>query len=334
MPEKTETPEPTEELEPTEAPQACMCSQVPVDRIQKAATVARQASLAEPTPSSSQSKPSQPMSQPAPQPTSTHPTKGTRSGPEEQRLQGHWLLAKMGKRVLRPGGMEMTRRILGQAKPTAADRIVEFGPGVGKTAELLLAVKPAKYWGVDVRDDSDNPLLDVLSGYGQAELVNADAKATGLEAGCASLVVGEAMLTMQSDRDKLAVMREAHRILAPGGRYALHEMGFKADAPSQADVGKQLSRSIKVGARPLTTEGWTELLDEAGFDVVYSTTNKMALLEVRRIIADEGLGGFAKFAFNVARNPAARKRVLAMRATFKKNQQSISAVGFVAVKRA
>lgn len=29
---------------------------------------------------------------------------GHRAGPQEQRLQGHWLLAKMGKRVLRPAG--------------------------------------------------------------------------------------------------------------------------------------------------------------------------------------------------------------------------------------
>lgn len=253
---------------------------------------------------------------------------------EEHRLQGHWLLAKMGKRVLRPGGMELTRRILEQAKPAPADRIVEFGPGVGKTAELLLKIHPVKYWGVDVRDDHDNPLLGVISGHSEAELVNANAKDTGLGDGCATLAVGEAMLTMQSDADKLAIMREAYRILAPGGRYALHEMGFKSDAPAQATgaVGKQLSRTIKVGARPLTIEGWTKLLTEAGFTVTYSTTNKMALLEVRRIIADEGLGGFLKFVGNVARNPAARKRIQAMRKTFKTNQQFISAVGFVAEK--
>ncbi len=300
---------------------ACMCSQVPVDRIQKAATITRQV----------------PESSPAPSPQSASPvtpTRGTRSGPEEQRLQGHWLLAKMGKRVLRPGGMEMTRRILAAAKPNASDRVVEFGPGVGKTAELLLAVHPVQYWGVDVRDDDDNPLLTVLSGHSEAELINADAKNTGLDDGCATLVVGEAMLTMQSDTDKLTIMREAYRILEPGGRYALHEMGFTSRAPAQAtgSVGKQLSRTIKVGARPLTMEGWTQLLTEAGFTVTYSTTNKMALLEVRRIVADEGLNGFLRFSWNVARNPAARKRVLAMRKTFKTNQQFISAVGFVAEK--
>lgn len=270
---------------------------------------------------------------PAPSPAHT-PPKGSRSGPEEQRLQGHWLLAKMGKRVLRPGGIEMTQRILKEARPTSHDRIVEFGPGVGKTAEILLATYPEKYWGVDIRDAQDNPLADVLAGHEEAILINADAKNTGLPDGCATLVVGEAMLTMQSDAHKLEIMREAFRILAPGGRYALHEIGFTPETPGDISktVQKDLSRTVKVGARPLTIPGWKALLNEAGFTTTYVTTNKMALLEVRRLIDDEGLGGFLKFVSNVARNPAARKRILAMRKTFKENQRFMCAVGFVATK--
>lgn len=75
--------------------------------------------------------------------------RGSRSGPEEKRLQGHWLLAKMGKRVLRPGGIELTRRVVKAARPAKEDRIVEFGPGVGRTAEILLAAEPKEYVGVD-----------------------------------------------------------------------------------------------------------------------------------------------------------------------------------------
>ncbi|MFP4173650.1 MAG: SAM-dependent methyltransferase, partial [Candidatus Hydrogenedentota bacterium] len=29
-----------------------------------------------------------------------------------ERMPGHWVLAQMGKRVLRPGGMELTRAML------------------------------------------------------------------------------------------------------------------------------------------------------------------------------------------------------------------------------
>ena len=147
------------------------------------------------------------------------PARGSRSGPAEKRLQGHWLLAKMGKRVLRPGGIELTRRVIAEADPTSEDRIVEFGPGVGRTAEILLAVEPRQYTGVDPKNSQGAPqLLEVLKAHPQARLQTADARQTGLPDACADLVVGEALLTMQSDQDKLAIMREAFRILAPGER--------------------------------------------------------------------------------------------------------------------
>ncbi len=291
-------------------------------------------------PSGNQKQPSGDQKQPSPEGRTTlniagkESPRGSRSGPEEQRLQGHWLLAKMGKKVLRPGGLELTRKVLEQAHPSTDDLIVEFGPGVGKTAEMLLAVEPKQYWGVDIREGEGNPLSDVLAGHQNAVLVNADARNTGLPDGCATLVVGEAMLTMQPDSQKLAIMKEAFRVLKPGGRYAIHEMGFRPDTPEEASkaVEKGLSRTIKVGARPLTADRWVALLEEAGFTVQFSTTNKMALLEVRRMIDDEGVRGVLRFVSNVAKNPAARKRILKMRKTFQDNQRHLCAVGFVASK--
>lgn len=212
---------------------------------------------------------------------------------------------------------------------------VEFGPGVGKTAEILLAANPAQYRGVDVHDDPNNPLHEIIRAADDAQIVIADSKDTGLPSDSATLVVGEAMLTMQSDKDKLATMSEAHRLLRPGGRYAIHEMAFVDQTPAavMAEVNKTLSRTIKVGARPLTTAGWTGLLEQAGFEVVFSTQNKMALLEISRLIQDEGWLGLFRIAKNVAKNPAARKRILQMRSTFKANRKHLCAVGLVAVKR-
>ncbi|MEO9147676.1 MAG: hypothetical protein ABI237_19170 [Ginsengibacter sp.] len=43
--------------------------------------------------------------------------------------QGHWLLSKMGKRVLRPGGKELTLRMLKELSITQEDRVMEFAPG-------------------------------------------------------------------------------------------------------------------------------------------------------------------------------------------------------------
>ncbi|MDK6657862.1 class I SAM-dependent methyltransferase, partial [Escherichia coli] len=55
------------------------------------------------------------------------------------------------------------------------------------------------------------------------------AQATGLGDDSADAVVGEAMLTMQGDKGKAAILDEVRRILGPGGRYAIHELALTPD---------------------------------------------------------------------------------------------------------
>ena len=98
-------------------------------------------------------------------------------------MQGHWLLARLGKRVLRPGGIGLTRRLLEAAGPTSADRVIELGPGVGRTAEILLASRPASYKGVDPNPEGREQVAGILAAHSRqtdAEYVVADAAHTGL----------------------------------------------------------------------------------------------------------------------------------------------------------
>lgn len=52
---------------------------------------------------------------------------------DDDHMQGHWLLARLGKRVLRPGGVELTRTLLARAEVTDAD-VLELAPGLGRVA--------------------------------------------------------------------------------------------------------------------------------------------------------------------------------------------------------
>ena len=228
--------------------------------------------------------------------TSAPQQRGTRQGPEASRMQGHWLLARLGKRVLRPGGIGLTRRLLEAAGPTSTDRVIELGPGVGRTAEILLAARPASYKGVDPSPEGREQVADILAAHSRqtdTEYVVADAASTGLPDGSADLVVGEAMLTIQSDDHKREIIAEAARILAPGGRYAIHELALRADrSPEELEeIRRSISRTIKVGARPLTAPAWEALLREAGLGVTWTGTASMSLLEPSRIIEDEGILG-------------------------------------------
>lgn len=269
--------------------------------------------------------------------TSASQQRGTRQGPEASRMQGHWLLAMLGKRGLRPGGIGLTRRLLEAAGPTSADRVIELGPGVGRTAEILLASRPASYKGVDPNPEGREQVAGILAAHSRqtdAEYVVADAAHTGLPDGSADLVVGEAMLTIQSDDHKREIIAEVARLLAPGGRYAIHELALRADrSPEELEkIRRSISRMIKVGARPLTAPAWKELLREAGLEVTWTGTASMSLLEPSRIVEDEGVLGALRFWRNMRRTPGARDRVNAMRQSFRLQGEALSAIGMVARK--
>ncbi|MGV9795658.1 SAM-dependent methyltransferase [Gordonia sp. NPDC003422] len=212
-------------------------------------------------------------------------------------MPGHWLLARLGKLVLRPGGRELTEQLLDDAELSDAD-VLEIAPGLGKTARSIIDRNPKTYVGVVV-------------------------------------AIGEAMLTMQSDRAKADIVAEAFRVLRPGGRYAIHELALHPDTlPDEAktEIRKQLARSIKVNARPLTEQEWRKLLTDAGFEIAKVGFAKMALLQPRRVLADEGPLRTLKFVGNVLRDKDARSRVLGMRATFTKYRDQLAAIEVIAVK--
>lgn len=255
---------------------------------------------------------------------------------DEAHLQGHWLLAKLGKKVLRPGGKKLTNWMIDNANPTNK-RVVEFAPGLGITAAEILDRNPKTYTGVD--QDPDAATATTLSTK-QArlgiptEVINGVASDTGLPAGSADLVVGEAMLTMQGEKGKAAIVSEANRILATGGRYAIHELLLTPNNVDQTvadNLRKALAITIKVNARPLTATEWSELLENNGFKVLSIKVAPMGLLQPKQMIEDEG-PRVLKIMFNLARNPQARKRVLAMRKVFSENAQNLGAISIIAEK--
>lgn len=58
----------------------------------------------------------------------------------------------------------------------------------------------------------------------------------------------------------------------------------------------------------------------------------MHLLEIKRIISDEGFSGFLKIAGNVVMQPKIRCRIMQMRKTFKKFENNLCAVSILAQK--
>lgn len=252
------------------------------------------------------------------------------------RVAGHWLLARLGKRVLRPGGVEVTTKLLEAVSVGPADDVVEIAPGLGATTRRLLDATPASYTGVDRDPDAADLVASLLDGPNR-RVINASASDTGLEALSADVVFGEAYLTMQPDSLKSRVITELARVARPGARLALHEVAFAPDDVTEQvrdAVSASLTSTIKVNVTPMTVAGWREMLESHGFSVVNQFTAPLHLLEPRRLFADEGVAGALRFMFNVVRNPPARRRVLAMRKSMHDNEANLQAIGLVAVRNA
>jgi phospholipid N-methyltransferase len=242
----------------------------------------------------------------------------------------------MGKRVLRPGGIELTKKMLEALQISSSDIVVELAPGLGTTACITLAKRPAAYIAVE-RDPDAAAHVQRLVTDERDRCVRGNAAETGLPGQSADVIYGEAMLTMQVASQKKAIAKEAWRVLRSGGRYAIHELGLMPDNLDEAlkvSILKDVSEAIHVGARPLTVSEWQQLLESTGFsvDAQSCVTSPMHLLEPRRVLTDEGIIGTARIVFNVLRTPAARKRVDSMRRVFRRYEHHLCAVTMIGQK--
>ncbi len=249
-------------------------------------------------------------------------------------MPGHWLLARLGKRVLRPGGLALTRAMLDGLAVRTDDAVVEFAPGLGVTTRMTLARDPARYTAVE-RDPAAAARVKAMLHDRRHRCVLGSASSSGLGDVSATVVYGEAMLSMHTATQKATIVREAFRLLKPGGRYGIHELSLTPDTLDEATreaIARDLSQSLRVGARPLTRSEWCAVLEGEGFVVDTVADAPMHLLEPRRIVQDEGLAGALRIAANVARDPAARRRVLQMRAVFQRYARQLGAIAVVARK--
>jgi SAM-dependent methyltransferase len=241
----------------------------------------------------------------------------------------------MGKRVLRPGGLRMTERLLGGLSIGPNDDVVEFAPGLGLTARMILQRQPRSYVGVE-RDAKAMQWTRLhLARHSTAAIRTGAAEASGLPANAASVVLGEAMLSMNTQEHKQRIAAEAFRILRPGGRYGIHELCIVPDdmpARQKQQIDRTLSSVIHVGARPLPTREWKALLEAAGFSVIGIGHAPMNLLRPWRLIRDEGVLGALRLAKNILVDGEARRRVLAMRRVFESYRENLSAIFVVAEK--
>lgn len=250
------------------------------------------------------------------------------------KTESYDLLSRIGKKVLRPGGLKLTQKLIQLLDIQQLDEVVEFAPGLGFTAAITLSKSPKSYTGIE-RDEHSVKSLKKKFTSANCTFINANVASSGLPDGFANKVYGEAMLTMHADHRKMEIIAEAHRILKPNGLYGIHELGIDAKSLTVEELEamqKELAQVSHVNARPLGVREWQTLLENQGFKVVSVETSEMLLLEPSRILADEGFFNFVKILLKLLTRPQERKRVLLLRKTFKKYRKYLTAVVLVVQK--
>jgi SAM-dependent methyltransferase len=261
------------------------------------------------------------------------PAPGARLDPAT--MPAHWLLARLGKKVMRPGGLATTQAMLAGLEIGPGDDVIDLAPGLGVTVELVQAARPASFRGLE-RGEVEAERARRLAAGVPYTCVVAPPENTGLAAASATVVYGEAVLTLETDATKRRIIAEAARLLRPGGRLGLHELLLVPDdLPDEEKqaVDEELTRTLRVRARPLTLPEWTALLDEGGFDVTVASPAPMVLLSPPSFVRDEGIAGTARFLARTVRQPVVVKRMSVIWSVFRRYRRNLGAVALVARKR-
>jgi hypothetical protein len=214
------------------------------------------------------------------------------------------------------------------------DRVIELAPGLGITARMVLRTNPLEYRAVE-RDPAAANRLEALLPRNRAQVVRAQAEDSGLPDSLATVVYGEAMLSMQAAEQKSRIVSEAVRLLTPGGRYGIHEFCLRPEGVSdkmRREIAAEMSSEIHVGVQPLCCGEWAALLEQHGLKLVWTGEAEMDLLEPRCVLRDEGLIGCLRMAFNLVRDPIIRRRIAGMRRIFRKYGDYLGAISLVGVR--
>jgi len=205
-------------------------------------------------------------------------------------LAGHTLLAKLGKKRLRPGGIKATKWLLEKIDLTDK-KMLEVACNMGTTS-MELALKN----NVEI-DAIDLDPIALTKARLTAKKLKLDHKINFLQADALKLpfdhntydcVLNEAMLTMLSNNNKEKAIQNYYDVLKPGGMLLTHDVCLLTDDKIlQKKIIKDLSRAINVHVEPKTVKDWEDSFSK--FSSVQSFYRYMTLMNPKGMIDDEGL---------------------------------------------
>ena len=208
---------------------------------------------------------------------------------------------------------------LGCGNPTAlielqpGQTVLDLGSGGG--IDVLLSARrvgpTGKVYGLDMTDE----MLALArenqhkAGVTNVEFLKGTIEAIPLPDQSVDVIISNCVINLSEDKD--AVLREAFRVLKPGGRFAVSDVVIRGEVPS--DIRRSLELWVGCVAGALEEDEYAAKLKAAGFDSVEVEPWRVYQVEDARAFFEESgfdvdrlapeIGGKVASAFIRARRP-------------------------------
>src|SRR5476651_1202919 len=176
------------------------------------------------------------------------------------------------------------------AQLNAGETVLDLGSGGG--IDVLLSARrvgPAgKAYGLDMTDE----MLALArenqrkAGVENVEFLKGEIEAIPLPDNSVDVVISNCVINLSADKDK--VLREAFRVLKPGGRFAVSDVVVRGEVPDEIRRNMELWVGCIAGA--LEEREYREKLTAAGFnDVDIEPTRVYNVDDARQFLIGEGI---------------------------------------------
>jgi arsenite methyltransferase len=185
---------------------------------------------------------------------------------------------------------------LGCGNPTAlaelqaGETVLDLGAGGG--IDVLLSARrvgpTGKAYGLDMTDEmlalaEDNKRK---SGLENVEFLKGEIEHIPLPDNSVDVIISNCVINLSGDKDR--VIREAFRVLKPGGRFAVSDVVVRGEVPPAIRKSMELWVGCVAGA--LSDYDYVAKLARAGFEAIgIETTREYSLEDARTFLAGEGL---------------------------------------------
>jgi 2-polyprenyl-3-methyl-5-hydroxy-6-metoxy-1,4-benzoquinol methylase len=185
---------------------------------------------------------------------------------------------------------------LGCGNPTAlaelmpGETVLDLGSGGG--IDVLLSARrvgpTGRAFGLDMTDE----MLAVAeenkrkSGVENVTFLKGEIEHIPLPDNSVDVIISNCVINLSSDKDR--VLREAFRVLKPGGRFAVSDVVVRGNVP--AEIRKSMELWVGCVAGALTDVEYVAKLTNAGFaGIGIEETRVYGLADARTFLAGEGL---------------------------------------------